>query len=105
MSNEYTLFKELNLVVNARGKVANDINPSYFYNFLLHKITNSFKMKVLQGEKSDSKSGSYERLSKFVWHRGHVKKSIMTIPYNSTKLSMKSSLEDNLEKVYNKETK
>ena len=56
-----------------------------------------FKNKLDKGEIIDHKSnGSYERLSNFIWNRTHIKKSIMTIPYNSTHRSMKRYLADTL---------
>ena len=41
LSNEYTLFKELNLTIAG----VND-QPKDFYNFLLHKLINLFETKV-----------------------------------------------------------
>ena len=44
LSNEDTLFKELNLVSNTTGKAKtkeiSNLTPSDFYNFLLHKLIN-----------------------------------------------------------------
>lgn len=100
LSNENTLFQELNLISNTNNKGKNimDNQPNDFYNFLLHKLTNLFDKKVAEGElvdskaKTKSKAGSYERLSNLLWGRSHVKKSIMTIPYNSSPKSMKKYL-------------
>jgi hypothetical protein len=62
LSNEITLFKELNLVVTN-----NNENPKDFYNFLLHKLTNLFESKIHDNILEDSKTGgSYDRLSKFI---------------------------------------
>lgn len=93
LSNKETLFKELNLVnatqENGKDKPADDIPPSDFYNFLLHKLISVFEYKINLNEIIDSiTKGSYERLHKFIWNRSHIKKSIMTIPYNSTNRSM-----------------
>jgi DNA-directed RNA polymerase len=61
LSNEDTLFKELNLVSNKNDK------PNDFYNFLVHKLKDLFDKKILEGEFIDNKTnGSYERLSKFI---------------------------------------
>jgi DNA-directed RNA polymerase len=66
LSNEDTLFKELNLVCNNEDKSdKNDVTPSDFYNFLLHKLINLFKSKVDSGETMDGK-GSYTRLLNFI---------------------------------------
>jgi len=64
LSNESTLFEELNLKSNSdeTGR-----NPKDFYSFLLHKITNLFQSKVDSGEFDDKETGgSYLRLSEFV---------------------------------------
>ncbi len=92
LSNEVTLFKELNLITasKAKGKELIDNQPSDFYNFLLHKLINLFETKLSEGEIYDVKTnGSYDRLSKFIWDRSYIKKTIMTIPYNSSPRSMK----------------
>lgn len=114
LSNEQTLFKELNLIPESKGKDVKTLEhkPSDFYNFLLHKLINYFKSKVDSGiffydsdlkrsakdkkEKSDIDRGSYKRLYDFIWNRAHVKKSIMTIPYNSSHKSMKKYLAESL---------
>lgn len=94
LSNEDTLFKELNLISNSvKGKKISDDTPSDFYNFLLHRLTTYIRDKLSRGEISDKKKkGSYERLNNFIWSRSHVKKSIMTLPYNSSARSMKKYL-------------
>ena len=45
LSNEVTLFKELNLTTTSKVKdvIVNDNQPSDFYNFLLHKLLTYFK--------------------------------------------------------------
>ena len=94
LSNESTLFEELNLKSNSdeTGR-----NPKDFYSFLLHKITNLFQSKVDSGEFDDKETGgSYLRLSEFVWSRSDVKKAIMTIPYNATRRSMNKYLTEAL---------
>lgn len=119
LSNEKTLFRELNLVLPLNDKIkdVDSIPPSDFYSFLLHKLTELFKEKLDKGEifetrsktrpKSKSKSknknndkpkplGSYERLSKFVWEKSHVKKSTITMPYNSSHKLMKKHLASSL---------
>lgn len=95
LSNEDTLFKELNLVRNN----SKDSKPKDFYNFLLHKLTSLFEQNVVNGLLTDNKtSGSYERLYKFIWDRSYIKKTIMTIPYNVSDMSMKKYLKDCLHK-------
>lgn len=95
LSNEHTLFKELNLIDTKSNEP-----PKDFYNFLLHKLIHLFEIKINKGELIDSKyKGSYVRLSKFVWDRSYVKKAIMTIPYNSSRRSMKKYLVDSLVKM------
>nr|YP_009543520.1 DNA-dependent RNA polymerase [Coniothyrium glycines]AYU74410.1 DNA-dependent RNA polymerase [Coniothyrium glycines] len=90
LSNEKTLFKELNLIGGDSTKP-----PKDFYNFLLHKINKIFENKILSGELIDEKTGgSYERLNKFVWDRFYVKKAVMTIPYNSSVRAMKQYIID-----------
>ena len=79
LSNEKQLFKVLNLV-----KDDEDTKPQYFYNFLLHKLVALFDQKI---ESNDNKS-SYKRLRTFVWERSHIKKAIMTIPYNVSSKAM-----------------
>lgn len=68
LSNEDTLFKELNLVSRkSNKKELSDLPPSDFYNFLLHKIVIEFKNKLDVNETIDSKTkGSYERLYNFI---------------------------------------
>jgi len=62
LSNEDTLFKELNLSKNTQ-----DSDPKDFYNFLLHKSINVFQKKLENNELIDEKTqGSYARLSKFM---------------------------------------
>lgn len=115
LSNEDTLFQELNLSsyirvkskakakakAIAKDKVLSDISdipPSDFYSFLLHKLVNFFKSKIDSGEEIDPKTkGSYLRLFNFLWKRTHIKKAIMTIPYNSSISSMKKYLVDGLD--------
>lgn len=107
LSNENELFKELNLVSDSsKVKDKDNILPGDFYNFLLHKLTTYFKCKVDSGilyddkakvkNKSEKEKGSFERLQKFIWNRAQVKKSIMTIPYNSSSKSMKNYLASSL---------
>lgn len=69
LSNEDTLFKELNLVSNSKtkDKDISNIEPNDFYNFLLYKLVNLFQNKLDQGDVIDNKSkGSSERLAKFI---------------------------------------
>lgn len=107
LSNEDTLFKELNLVSSNDNKPrANiDTKPNDFYDFLLHKLLNFFSSKIDNNELIDNSKGkhrgkgSYERLHNFLWERAHVKKSIMTIPYNSSSKSMKRYIAESLVKV------
>ena len=75
LSNEETLFKELNLT---GGKYNQP--PKDFYNFLLDKFLTACRLKIDQDILTDSESnGSYQRLLKFVWERSHVKKASMTV--------------------------
>lgn len=98
LSNEQTLFKKLNLVSpNTKNKLIDDLPPSDFYSFLLHRLVNVFKNKLDENDINDSEDkGSYERLHQFIWSIAHIKKSIMTIPYNSTTGSMKKYLAESL---------
>lgn len=61
LSNEDTLFKELNLISNSiKGKKISADPPSDFYSFLLHKLLSYFSYKISNGEMSDKKNkGSY----------------------------------------------
>lgn len=79
LSNEKQLFKVLNLV-----KDDEDTKPKDFYNFLLHKLIILFDQKI----ESNENICSYKRLRTFVWERSHIKKAIMTIPYNVSTRSM-----------------
>lgn len=65
LSEETTLFKELNLV---KSSSSISVEPKDFYSFLLYKITSMFETFVKKNILIDYKTkGSYERLSKFVW--------------------------------------
>lgn len=76
LSNETTLFKELNLISDVKSKNKNEVLPSDFYNFLLHKLITFFQSKVGEGilydditpsqTKSHKDKGSFERLFKFI---------------------------------------
>ena len=64
LSNETTLFKELNLTVSNKSK---DSVPNDFYSFLLHKLVNIFSFKLEHNEVIDKKTdGNYERLNSFI---------------------------------------
>ena len=70
LSNEETLFKELNLVSSNTETNANNEIPRDFYKFLLHKLTKYFQYQLSKSEIIDIKTnGNYERLSNFVWDR------------------------------------
>lgn len=97
LSNERFLFEVLNLVISKdkhatiNNIVSNqgDIEPKDFYNFILYKVTTKIQEQIDLGNIVDEKTkGNYERLSKFVWARNAIKKSIMTIPYNASARSM-----------------
>lgn len=88
LSQESKLYVELNLTNKAS-------RPKDFYTFLLHKLLSVIKSKLEQGMISEGKA-SYERLNSFIWERSHVKKIIMTIPYNSSISSMKKYLIEEL---------
>lgn len=100
LSNEETLFKELNIELysDKPRKKSNDEQPSDFYNFLLHRLKVLFEAKLDKGQVNDEKEkgGSYERLNCFLWDRQNLKKSIMTIPYNSSTNSMKKYIAESL---------
>lgn len=108
LSNEAILFEVLNLVSDSSqaNKDSVSLLPKDFYNFLLHKLIKYFQSKVDCGiiyddsktvkKRSDKEKGSFERLLKFIWNRAHVKKCIMTIPYNSSAQSMKNYLVSNI---------
>lgn len=59
LSNEETLFKELNLVPSENP-------PHDFYNFLLYKLTSYYEERVAQEEPNTEKHESYKRLLEFV---------------------------------------
>lgn len=100
LSQESKLYEELNLT-NKSGV------PKDFYNFLVHKVLKQIREKTEDNNKVDAKSrGSYERLSNFILNRSHVKKVIMTIPYNAGVRSMIDYLKDELEEIkYDKNLK
>jgi DNA-directed RNA polymerase len=96
LSNEDTLFKELNLIVDGSN------TPNDFYNFLVHKLDIVFDKKIEEGSRnseyqsssspcslSEDKYNSYVRLKTFVLDRSVIKKAIMTIPYNASQLNMR----------------
>nr|YP_009469563.1 hypothetical protein [Pseudocercospora mori]AVE15073.1 hypothetical protein [Pseudocercospora mori] len=114
LSQESKLYDELNLTNN-------DKYPKDFYNFLLHKVTGYIKYKIANGifeeelkenkelkekkvkkgkketkEVKEVKPGSYLRLSNFIWDRSHVKKVIMTIPYNAGDRAMRQYIIEDL---------
>ena len=101
LSNEDILFKELNLISNSvKGNKVSADPLSDFYSFLLHKLLRYFSDKISKGETSDNNNkGSYERLHNFIWNKTNVKKSIMTMPYNSSARSMKKYLAESLVKI------
>lgn len=68
LSNENTLFKELNLTID---NIDEKTEPKDFYNFLLHKVTNLCYDKVKANELFDSKGGSFKRLLDFMCNRTH----------------------------------
>jgi DNA-directed RNA polymerase len=97
LSNEDTLFKELNLITD------NDA-PKDFYNFLVQKLYGYFD-KNIEENIVDTKGGSYERLKNFALDRSCLKKAIMTIPYNATQLSMRKYITDSLHLAENTKEK
>ena len=88
LSQESKLYDELNLT--NKGKY-----PKDFYNFLLHKV-NTYLKDNLDKNITEEGKGSLLRLSNFIFTRSHVKKIIMTIPYNSTERSMRDYLKSEL---------
>lgn len=91
LSNEDTLFKELNLIVDE-----NENNtPNDFYSFLIHKLGILFDTKIAEGI-TENNGGSYVRLKAFYLDRQCIKKAIMTIPYNASMRSMRSYIIGNL---------
>lgn len=98
LSQESKLYDELNLT--NIGKY-----PKDFYNFLLHKV-HVYLKDNLDANIVEEGKGSLLRLNNFIFTRTHVKKVIMTIPYNSTERSMRDYLKSELEqKEYDKELK
>lgn len=83
LSNENTLFQELNLV-NHKNSTPND-----FYSFLVHKLNLMFENKIKEGTSLDKDDlVRYKRLLDFVLERSNIKKAIMTIPYNASHQNM-----------------
>lgn len=95
LSNEVTLFKELNLIEG------NNDTPNDFYSFLVHKLVNLFN-NMVEKSNTDVNNGSYERLKSFYLERSNIKKAIMTIPYNASSRSMRKYIKDNLHLVEQK---
>ena len=89
LSQESKLYDELNLTNT--GKY-----PKDFYNFLLHKVQVYLKDKLDENITEEGK-GSITRLNNFIFTRSHVKKIIMTIPYNSSQRSMGEYLRSELD--------
>jgi hypothetical protein len=70
LSNETTLWKELNLISDNKYK---DSIPGDFYSFLLHRILDIFTNKVDSNIAIDPKTGgSYERLATFMRERSEI---------------------------------
>lgn len=57
---------------------------------------NLFREKIDSGVTEDPKGGSYERLKNLIWDSSHLKKSIMTIPYNASHRKKRDALRDKL---------
>ena len=73
--------------------------PGDYYNFLLHKLKKFVADKCNENTNNSediSNEGSYLRLHNFIWNRSHIKKTVMTIPYNSGIISMKNYLLETL---------
>lgn len=87
LSNESILFSELNLVSNGKlDEIARD-----FYNFFIYKLEIIFD--------GDPDNENYQRLRKFVFDRTYLKKAIMTIPYNVSRVNMTKYILENLTEV------
>jgi DNA-directed RNA polymerase len=84
LSNEDTLFKELNLIVSQD-------TPNDFYSFLVYKLEQLFD--------KDPMNESYNRLRDFALERSYIKKAIMTIPYNVSRYSMRKYITEGLHLV------
>lgn len=90
LNNEQYLFEELNLT-----NISNE--PKDFYNFMLYKHINVFNSKISNGIIIDEKTGgNYQRIIEFGLNRTHVKKSLITIPYNASKRSISYYLKGSL---------
>lgn len=72
----------------------------------MHRLIQYFESKIAQGIDIEPKSkGSYVRLNGFIWDISHVKKTIITIPYNSSQRSMYEYLSENLNRLECKDDK
>jgi len=106
LSDEEAMFEQLNLVTTSKNaKITKNImnkdrsfsEPEDFYSFILHILLQKFKVNLDKGIEIDNESkGSYKRLNEFIWDRKHIKKIIMTIPYNASNRSMKKYFLDEL---------
>ena len=102
LSNENTIFKELNLVKQ------DEVKPRDFYNYLVHKLNHLFTQKISSGIKVEAKmdnagktveGGSYVNLQDIVINRSIIKKAVMTIPYNGSIRSMIQYIKSNLYQI------
>ena len=84
------LFKQLNLDKSNKSE-----NPKDFYNYILLLLNKNFDAKLSKLDR-DNEYKSYSRLEDFVFNRSHIKKVIMTIPYNVSKGSIYDYIENNL---------
>ena len=94
LSNEKTLFKQLNL-----EKASPKDNPKDFYSFLLHKLIALFDEKINYSNTDEHVREIHKNLRLFIWERGHIKKAIMTIPYNVSTRNMINYIKESLYKV------
>ena len=79
LSNEKQLFEVLNLRKSEKSDA-----PKDFYSYMLSKLLDKIDNRINAADVDLQEIVSLKRISNFIWSRTHIKKAIMTIPYNAT---------------------
>jgi len=93
LSNETKIFQQVNL-----SKASIHDIPYDLYTYMKRKLLITFKEKSSIENLSKSLKESYNRLNNILLDRSHLKKAIMTLPYNASILSVARYIKDQLKK-------
>lgn len=97
LSDEYA---DAHLVPKAKVKVKVKTKPTSVRGKKLKNLKSFLKTEIVPVEELPShKKGSYYRLKDFIWDRSLVKKAIMTMPYNSTKITQIKYIKESLSSI------